>query len=637
MTELDRTATESEIAELLYGLDDRLGVTTDHRHNEGVLILDNCEHLLRGVTAYLSTLLATPAHPRVLTTSREPLQITSERILPVEPLGIQATGPAAELFVDRALRSGLSPSEVDAEAVAAICRSLSGMPLAIELAAARSAVLGIGNLRDRLSDRLGTLRGGNGGHHHATIEATIDWSYQLLEPAARSGLQSLAVLLNGFDAITAEAMIGDGPVPLDTLADLVRKSLVQRSGDGFSLLETIRQYAYTRAVDEGQLKFWIQRRSLHFNERVGLLYDRAQRISLDAKERDWIRANARTIEATISIDVDQSLYASAAKLAVVLWAAMLAHSERFIFDTTTEDWFRPLLPFLGELEPQLQVGVLHGTGAFSIFRDEQTRGLALLRRSVEIAEQNRCLSRAGSITANNIGLHFVARGEWDRGIEWYERGRRHAAAVDGSGGAAIATSNVAHLKLHVFEDPSGALEVLNSIDPPSEDARNWAWLPYGLERAHVEAQLGLFAEAEKRASKVLEFLRRSGVHTEEQSRSLIILSSIALATGDVDKAIALMLEALDSVDVPATGRPLQNDIYLLDLIDLLRQIDAPVLAERVLDSMASSRSATARHIARRIRDAEISLEQRARPDANFDQSADLGSAIRNTLAAALHA
>jgi predicted ATPase len=227
----------------------------EHLGSRDVLVvLDNCEHVLAAAADLAERIVRTGPGPRVLATSREPLGVYEERIVPLEPL---AAG-AAELFVERA-RQAEPRVAWDAEdaAVVDLCRQLDGLPLALELAAGQLRRWDFAELARRLEGRLGALAGGSGrsDDRHQTMADAIGWSYQLLEPTEQVLLRHLSVFPSWFDLDTVEAVapLVDAPVA-DTLADLVDKSLVVRDPEAgrYRLLETIRLYGGERLEMAGE-------------------------------------------------------------------------------------------------------------------------------------------------------------------------------------------------------------------------------------------------------------------------------------------------------------------------------------------------------------------------------------------------
>ena len=233
-----------------------------------LVVLDNCEHVVEACAALVGELSSACPRLHVLATSRVPLVVEGEATFEVAGLPVPhadagsasavAAADAARLFEVRArqVAADFRIGDDTAPAVAEICRRLDGIPLALELAAARVRVLAPGQIAAGLSDRFGLLTGGVRGApaRQRTLEASLDWSYDLLDDAQRLALARLSVFAGSFELDAAEAVVGgagiDGAAVLDLVAGLVEQSLVQvttRQGRArYRLLETIRVYARRR-------------------------------------------------------------------------------------------------------------------------------------------------------------------------------------------------------------------------------------------------------------------------------------------------------------------------------------------------------------------------------------------------------
>ncbi|MGA5299921.1 BTAD domain-containing putative transcriptional regulator [Nucisporomicrobium flavum] len=242
------------------------------RERDGLLVLDNCEHLVAGCAELAGELLAACPRLRILTTSREPLAAAGESTwwleglpVPAEPAAPRAAdltvSPAVELFTDRArlVRPDFAVTDANAADVARLCRRLDGMPLALELAAARLRVLPLPRIVGWLDDAVSLLvtTGRDVPPRQATLRATLDWSHDLLPAAERDLFARLSVFRGGFGLAAAAAVAGDDAGALDTLqllTRLVEKSLVQARTDGseerYRLLEVVRQYAADRLGEQ---------------------------------------------------------------------------------------------------------------------------------------------------------------------------------------------------------------------------------------------------------------------------------------------------------------------------------------------------------------------------------------------------
>ncbi|MDQ7908153.1 BTAD domain-containing putative transcriptional regulator [Phytohabitans sp. ZYX-F-186] len=235
----------------------RESIVATLRSRDALLLLDNCEHVVDGAAALARALAEGSPGVRVLATSREGLDVGygHEMLVAVPPL--DPAGAAVELFDERAAAAapGYDATAYDRRDVEEICRRLDGVPLAIELAAARTTSLTPADLLARLDDHLGVLVGGRrtGAERHRTMRATIQWSYDLLGIPERALLRRLAVFAGPFDLAAAEAVGGPGVEA--ALGHLVARSMVLAEagpfGRRFRLLETVRQFAAERLAEAG--------------------------------------------------------------------------------------------------------------------------------------------------------------------------------------------------------------------------------------------------------------------------------------------------------------------------------------------------------------------------------------------------
>lgn len=237
-------------------LSDSIATALENRSR--LLVLDNCEHILDATAQLVESILYRSTTATILATSREGLGVAEEHLYLVPPLDVSTAAP--ELFADRALAaaSPVSPAS-DAAAVKEICKSLDGIPLAIELAASRLRSMTVMELRDRLDDRFRILvRSHRGGGRHQTLRHAVEWSYDLLHDAEKHMLSVCSVFAGGFDLSAACAVSGcdDELTTLDLLDALVRKSLLVADRSlprtRFSMLETIRQFSEEQLASGGR-------------------------------------------------------------------------------------------------------------------------------------------------------------------------------------------------------------------------------------------------------------------------------------------------------------------------------------------------------------------------------------------------
>jgi len=282
------------------------------REKQLLLVLDNCEHLISACAQLASDLLSRSAGLRILTTSRETLGITGEITLQVPALSFPVLAnlsqlqnlqdfESIELFVERAasIQPELSLTPENVFAVTQICQRLDGIPLALELAAARIKVLPLEEIARRLSDRFSLLTQGSRTAlpRHQTLRATIDWSHELLSEPERILFRRLSAFAGGFTLAAAEAVTAGGEIApsqvMDLLQNLINKSLVgalraagqaERHGR-YGMLETIRDYARRKLKEAGE-EMEVRARHLEY---FAVFAERAQKGIYSAEQADWFK------------------------------------------------------------------------------------------------------------------------------------------------------------------------------------------------------------------------------------------------------------------------------------------------------------------------------------------------------------
>jgi predicted ATPase/DNA-binding winged helix-turn-helix (wHTH) protein len=273
------------------------------RPRNALLLLDNCEHLVEPVAALVARILREAPHVSIVATSREPLAVAGEQVWSVEPLSTASDSdatseqalsvPAVELFVTRARAADPTfvLDDVTAPIVVEICRRLDGIPLAIELAAARARAVGVADIAQRLDERFALLKAMRRGSdpRHRTMLDTISWSYDLLERDEQELFTTLSVFAGSFDLRAAEAISGRVDA-LDLLTRLAERSMLavrhQRGGaNRYELLETLRDYGRARLADD--------RAAQLFAAHAGHFADDAVAVEREMQGPDEPRAIAR--------------------------------------------------------------------------------------------------------------------------------------------------------------------------------------------------------------------------------------------------------------------------------------------------------------------------------------------------------
>ena len=414
-----------------------------------LLVLDNCEHVIDAAARMAEALLRANPNAHVLATSREPLRAPGEYVYRVLPLKVPEEGAddhedvmetaAVKLFVERARAAArrFSPDARSAPVTAAICRRLDGIPLAIELAAARTVTLGVEELAARLDDRFRLLTGGHRTAlpRHQTLRATLDWSYELLPPSERPVLRRLAVFAGGFtlEAASAVAAADDlgAPDVVDAITNLVAKSLVVVEANGpvmrYGLLETARAYALEKLTEHHELEPAARRHAEYYRD----LLERAETERETRSTVEWLAVYGRLIhnvraalDWAFSPRGDSSLGVALTVAAVPLWFQQSLLLE-------CRDRAERALASLGpspsrETRREMQLGAALGVSLLQT-KGRATDTIAAWTTTLEIADR---LGDAEYQLRALWGLWYfrVSRGECRAALELAERFCERVAA-----------------------------------------------------------------------------------------------------------------------------------------------------------------------------------------------------------------
>ncbi|MEU4234239.1 BTAD domain-containing putative transcriptional regulator [Nonomuraea sp. NPDC026600] len=323
-----------------------------------LIVLDNCEHLVDAAARLADDLLTGCPGVHVLATGREPLGVPGERLAPIPPLEPPPTGvgaaraaayPSVRLLLDRATaaRPAFALDEENVAAVVALCRRLDGMPLAIELAAARLRTMTPRQLADRIDDRFRLLTGGSRTAlpRQQTLRAVVEWSWDLLDEPERELARRFAVFAGGATLESVEAVCGGTADVLGALAD---KSLVQVAPEGrYSMLETIRAYASDRLAEAGEADAYRRRHVVHLLD----LAERAVPELRTGAQVEWIeRLSAERDDYSVALRwaLDQRDVELALRLCAALnWYWWMCGYRR---DSAT--WARQVLDLAGDTPPK---------------------------------------------------------------------------------------------------------------------------------------------------------------------------------------------------------------------------------------------------------------------------------------------
>ncbi len=546
-----------------------------------LLLLDNCEHVIEAAAAITERVLNASDRTVVLATSRQALGLAGERVWRVHPLSVPEdvafdTAEAVQLFVDRARRTD-PHFELDAvgrDAVARICRAVDGLPLAVELAAARLDALSLTQIAERLGkqfddeagDRFDLLTSSSrdAEPRQRTLAAAIGWSYNLLDGAERDGFAALAMFPSTFDLGAAEAVLGRRA--LDIVSALVAKSLLARVDERYSMLETVRAYAAERLAGSG---------------RTGEVHDRAV---------GWARAVASTTDLDL-LDAERDNLSAA-----LHWAAARRPSDALaIADGLGRLWehrgywsegravLDDVLRRVGNDDPAGRARALHTAGRLAFGQGDFAEAESLQRESLAIGEDvdddqivQQALTELGGLahTRGDIAdarLHFdaaltISRARSDRKAE--------AGALGNLGILAHAAGDLERARW-LYDEAIAIARTLSDDLFLSSVLGNAAMV---LESCgEIDAATAMYGEA-------LTLARRQGSPVATAT-VLTRLGPLAVKRGDMDEAQATLAEALELFRELGDRANVANVLYRLgDLANREKKFDkARKLLEESLD------------------------------------------------------
>ena len=474
----DRAASDGDLLALL-------------REFDLLLVLDNFEHLTAAGPSVAEIVSASPSLI-VLTTSRVPLRVSGEYVVPVAPL---SPDDAVELFSARATAAGAPISDGDLATVASICELLDGLPLAIELAAPWLRALPADELLDRLANRLSLLIAGPPDlpERQRTMRATIDWSYDLLTRDAQQALTQLSVFVGGFTLEDAEAVYR-GRDLIQQLKDILDLNLVARDRGRYRVLETVREYASERLRDD-------EVRSRHAS-RFLQVAETAEPGLAGGDQAQWL----------LRLDSDHGN----------LLAAL--------------DWFA------SRGEPELELRLVAALGRFWYIRGRLSEGATLLEGAIRRAGED-CDPSSLARAFRAASSLAVLQGDYPRARRLSERGLAYYRQLGDETGVARSLSNLGAI-LHAEGELDLAISVLDESIAQSENARDARLVALALNnRGDVALSQSDWEVAHTCFSQSLELLRSRG-DTTNIARSLYNLGAVAVGQRQFAEAAEFLHESL---------------------------------------------------------------------------------------------
>jgi predicted ATPase/DNA-binding SARP family transcriptional activator/Tfp pilus assembly protein PilF len=490
------------------------------RQQEMLIVLDNCEHLLHACAQLAQAVLQAAPKVHIVATSREALGVQGETIMQVPPLSVPSAGPlpplkvlkdceSVSLFVERAaaVRLGFTLTKENAPAVVQICRRVEGIPLALELAAARVKVLSVDQIAARLDDSLRLLCAGRrtAPPRHQTLRATLDWSFRLLSDKEQTLVRRLSVFSGGFDLEAAEAVCAGRGITADSVFDLlthlVDKSLViaeEHEGQmRYRLLETVRQYAREKLAEAHEER---SIRARHLDFYVTLMAQAWDAIGGE-DEAVWLERLERehdNLRAAMQWALETERVEAALRLAKTLWVFWDVRGYR----SEGRAWLKRVLAKAQGLRTELYARVLTGAGRLACAQGDYPEARSLFQQTLEIFQE---LSDKRGIASSwvNLGLVASMQGNHSEARAFYEQALALHRAIGNLYGVATALGNLGGVA--------------------------WEQGEYATARAFYEEELAI---------------RRHLREPEGIASSLSALGGLAQLEGDYDRAVALFEEGL---------------------------------------------------------------------------------------------
>jgi predicted ATPase/DNA-binding SARP family transcriptional activator len=559
-----------------------------------LLVLDNCEHVVRGAADLVHALVSMSKDLRVLTTSRAPLGLSSESVYLLPELDLFTT---AELFAQRA-RAARPDADLPAQAVQELCSRLEGLPLAAELAAARVRVMSVAEIARSLDDRFALLQGGarDAPQRHRTLHAVIDWSWNLLDPPGQAAMRALSVFPGGFTADAARHLLGASSLLiLEQLADQSLLKVVDTaSGTRYRMLETVREFAAAHRDEAGETER-LTGPFLAWARDFGVAHHDTVLTRDDLAGLELVRAEQDNLVQALRLGLDRKDRGTVAAVSAVLGGLWMAESNFGRLTALAGDTVRILPGFRPEsalVEATRTSLVLGAVSGFLLRGPSPVRFVVGLRRLPSAPPDT--FARAAQAVLNALNgqpeadlAALRALGESDQPLvagmasqvasyAWEEAGdlggalaaaRRSLAAFEREGSAwlrAAAHARIGELYLQVDEAGSGdeALRHLSAALAVIEAFGAWS-TANRVREAIVAADLqrGAYDDAERE-------LKLTTPHGPDEPWDMPMFDTamraeIALGRGDVDTGLQLWRTAAATLWDPQRQGP-GDDLLRLD-------------------------------------------------------------------------
>jgi predicted ATPase/DNA-binding SARP family transcriptional activator len=505
--------------------------------SELLLLVDNFEQVITAAPS-IARLLESAPRVKVIVTSRAPLRVAAEREVPVPPL---ADDEAAELFIARAQAAdpNFALTEQNAGAVAELCARLDGLPLAIELAAARTKLLPPAALLSRLGNRLELLTGGrrDAPRHQQTLRMTLDWSYDLLDPDAQRLFAQLGVFAGGWTLPSAEAVCGGHSSVLEGLAALVDESLVRQrqTSDGeprFSVLEIVREYALERLAELGEAD---DTRRRHLEHLVAFAEEAEPKLA-DRDQISWfarLEDEHNNLRAALAFALETGDSVSALRLVVGIRRFWQIHG----YLAEGRQALESALAVASEEPSELRANALNMAGILAGEQGEFDAASARFEAALADARASGSTRVISSALVNLGNLAFFG-GELEVARDLYKESIEHFVSLGDTRGQALAKENVGLMALTAGDVPEAVTWLTEALELAREvgDDREIGAASRSLAAAMIE--LGEGAQATTLLAESLALARELG-EPHGIAVCLDTFAGLAAMGGEVERAATL--------------------------------------------------------------------------------------------------
>lgn len=530
---------------------------------ELILILDNCEHLINDCALLAEKIIKNCPKVKIIATSRETLKISGERIYKLLSMSVPDPGnkistdelvkyESIRLFIERALSVNreFRVNDDNAESLAEICFRLDGIPLAIELAAARTKILNIRQLNEKLSDRFKLLKSGGRTYlpRQQTLKALIDWSYELLPEKEKTLWQRLSVFSGGFTIKAAEIICSCEKLPCEEIPELIN-NLIEKSilifdpgNNRYKMLETIKQYGYEllSVSDElNEIK----------NSYVKFYYDFIMEASPKLKGSEMAKyinlfdSEQSNIESVLELSEESGMIKEGAEITISL-GRYWSYRE---YNHLGYKWCTLFLKFRNELPPLIYANLYNWAGQFSSNQGKYDLSEKYFKECLKLYEELNIVSWIAS-TLNSLSALYARKGDFENAYIQLEKCLLYQKNSDNKQGISGVNCNLAQLDI-LFGNFDKAQERVNVIFEISKNLGDKMYLYFANRLSGQIAYLyGNFEEAERFYNESIKINREVG-YKVGICGSLTELAEILSCSYQRERAESLLAEAMEIAEV----------------------------------------------------------------------------------------